>query len=86
MNTKPKARCPRCGSRYTVIDAGLPRNTETAEWYAECDCGAATLTVTGGKVARITFCDPDDGLGSLYDDGPAGPEDEDWPEYIETEG
>ena len=61
MIAKPKANCPRCRSRYTVYDATwVGPHADTVEYYAECDCGAATLAVSKGQVTGITPCDPVD--------------------------
>ena len=54
MITKPNADCPRCRSRYTVFDAiDVSKYAETVTYYAECECGAADITVTRGQVTAI---------------------------------
>ena len=59
MISRPEATCPRCGSRYAVKDAvSVSRHAETVIYYAECECGAADLTVTGGLVTAVTPRDP----------------------------
>ena len=55
MISKPEAYCPRCGSRFTVLDAiNVGLHAETVTYYGECDCGAANLTVTHGTITGIT--------------------------------
>lgn len=49
MITKPNATCPRCKSTYNVFDATwVGPHAETVVYYAECDCGAADITVSSG--------------------------------------
>ena len=79
MISKPEANCPRCGGKYTILDAiDVSRHAETVTYYAECDCGAANITVTHGKVTGITprapITVPD------YRDEPIGSQDD--PEYM----
>ena len=55
MITKPEATCPRCGSRFNVMDTvDVSEHAQTVTYYAECDCGAANLTVEKGNVTEIT--------------------------------
>ena len=55
MITKPKATCPRCKSPYNVFDATwVGPHAETVVYYAECDCGAADITVSIGQIQSIT--------------------------------
>ena len=61
MTTQIAARCPRCGSKHIVIgcyDECIDANTVV--YYAECDCGAANLTIRDGKVTGIAYRDPDE--------------------------
>ena len=61
MISKPQATCPRCCGKYTVYDATwVGPHAETVEYYAECDCGAATLSVSKGQITGIAFRDPID--------------------------
>ena len=55
MIAKPEATCPRCKSAYTVFDATWvgPR-AETVVYYAECDCGAADITVSRGQIQNVS--------------------------------
>ena len=79
MISKPEANCPRCGGKYTVLDAiDVSRHTETVTYYAECDCGAANITVTRGNVTGITPRDPI--TVPDYRDEPIGSQDD--PEYM----
>ena len=60
MITKPQATCPRCKSTYNVFDATwVGPHAETVVYYAECDCGAADITVSMGQIQSITLdcCD-----------------------------
>ena len=51
MISKPKASCPCCGSKITVLDViDVSRHAETVTYYGECDCGAANITVSRGQV------------------------------------
>ncbi len=78
MISKPEAYCPRCGSRLTVMDAiDVNLHAETVTYYCECDCGAANLAVSQGKVISITPCSPIDLTSDL--DEPIA----DSPEYEE---
>ncbi len=75
MISKPEATCPRCGSRFAVKDPiDVCRHAETVTYYAECDCGAANITVTCGKVTGIVPRDPVELPG--YWDEPAGRRDD----------
>lgn len=79
MISKPEANCPRCGGRFTVLDAiDVSRHAETVTYYAECDCGAANITVARGTVTDIMprppIQIPD------YKDEPLGSQDD--PEYM----
>ena len=59
MITRPGATCPRCGSRFKVMDAiSVSRHAQEVIYYAECSCGAADLTVNSGKITGITPRDP----------------------------
>lgn len=59
MIAKPEAFCPRCGGRFTVLDAvAVSRHAETVTYYCECDCGAAEMTVTQGRVTGIVPREP----------------------------
>lgn len=78
MITKPEATCPRCGSRYNVMDAvAVSRHAQTVTYYAECECGAANLTVTRGKVTDITSRNPID-IPDYYDE----PATQEYDEYL----
>ena len=79
MISKPKAKCPLCGSKYIVFDAiDVSRHAETVTYYTECECGAANLTVNSGKVTDITRRDPID-IPDWYDE-PIGSQED--PEYM----
>ena len=79
MISKPEANCPRCGGKFTVLDAiDVSRHAETVTYYAECDCGAANITVTRGKVTGITPREPI--TVPDYRDEPIGSQDD--PEYM----
>jgi len=71
MISKPEAYCPRCGGRYTVMDAiDVSRYAETVTYYAECPCGAGNITVKLGTVTAITPRPPID-IPMCFDE-PAG--------------
>ena len=54
MISKPVANCPRCSSKFVVLDAiDVGPRAETVTYYCECDCGAADMTVTCGKITGI---------------------------------
>lgn len=73
------AVCPRCGSKYTVLDTiDINRYAETVTCYAECDCGAADLVIRGGKIESITLRDPI--AVQEYFDEPTGNQED--PEYM----
>lgn len=79
MISKSKAKCPLCGSKYIVFDAiDVSRHAETVTYYAECECGAANLTLKSGKVTDITRRDPID-IPDWYDE-PIGSQED--PEYM----
>ena len=79
MITKPEATCPRCGSKYNVMDAiDVSRHAETVTYYSECECGAAKLTTTLGRITGITPCEPLD-IPDYFDE-PAGSQED--PEYM----
>ena len=79
MISKPEAHCPRCSYRFTVLDAiDVSRHAETVTYYAECDCGAANIVVTRGKVTDITPRPPIQMPD--YKDEPLGNQDD--PEYM----
>ena len=78
MISKPEAYCPRCGSRFTILDAiDVSLHAETVTYYSECECGAANVTASRGKVISITPCSPIELASDL--DGPIA----DSPEYDE---
>lgn len=53
------AACPRCGSPFSVLDAvSVGGRVDAATYYAECECGAANLTVEKGAVIKITPREP----------------------------
>ena len=61
MISKPVAYCPRCKSRMTVMDTvNIATHAEAVTYYCECDCGAANLTVSRGKITGIAYRDPID--------------------------
>ena len=79
MISKPEANCPLCGRKYTVFDTiDVSRHAETITYYAECECGAANLTVKRGKVTDITRRDPIE--GPAWYDEPIGTQED--PEYM----
>ena len=72
MISKPEAYCPRCGSKYTVLDAiDVGPRAETVTYYCECDCGAADMTVTCGKITGIKTRPPMD-IPEYFDEPPEG--------------
>ena len=78
MISKPEANCPLCGSKYNVFDAvDVSRYAQTVTYYAECECGAANLTVKGGKVIEITRRDPIE-VPDYYDEPIISQEDPDY--------
>ncbi len=59
MISKPEAYCPRCGSKFTVLDPiEVSPHAETVTYYCECDCGAADMTITRGKISSIVARPP----------------------------
>ena len=80
MISKPEAYCPRCGGRFTVLDAiDVGTHAETVTYYGECKCGAANLTVTHGKITDITSRPPIE-IPDYTDDEPEG--DQEYKDYM----
>lgn len=72
MISKPEAYCPRCSSRFAVLDAiDVDPHAGTVTYYCECDCGAANMTVTLGKVTDITPRPPIE-IPDYIDEDPVG--------------
>ena len=79
MITKPNATCPRCKSAYNVFDATwVGPHAETVVYYAECDCGAADITVSRGQIQSITQRAPIE--IPEYEDIPIGTQED--PQYM----
>ncbi len=73
------AVCPRCVSKYTILDTiDISQQADTVTYYAECDCGAADLVIRNGKIACVTRRDPIS--VPEYFDEPAGSQED--PEYM----
>lgn len=79
MITKPQATCPRCKSTYNVFDATwVGPHAETVVYYAECDCGAADISVSRGQIQGISPRAPIE--IPEYEDIPIGTQDD--PQYM----
>ena len=75
MTSKPIVYCPRCGEKFTGLDAiNVSKYAGRDTCYCQCDCGTTNLAVSCGRITGIAYHlpienpeDSDEPIGNLED-------------------